>query len=78
MPESDVVVWGGELTVSNLMNAYRRGIFPWPYDPGDPIPWCSPDPRAILPFKDFHVSKSLSRLLRNNAYRVTFDKAFPR
>lgn len=77
MPESDVVVWGGELTVSNLMNAYRRGIFPWPYDPEDPIPWCSPDPRAILRFQDFHVPKSLRRILSKNPYKITVDRAFP-
>jgi len=78
MPDSDVVVWGGELTVSNLVNAYRRGIFPWPYEPNEPIPWCSPDPRAILPFEDFHIPRSLARVMRNNPYTITIDQAFPR
>ena len=27
-----IVVLGGELNVPNLLNAYRRGIFPWPID----------------------------------------------
>lgn len=76
MPDSDVIVWGGELTVSNLINAYRRGIFPWPYDPDKPVPWCSPDPRAILRFADLHISRSLARTLRRQRWRVSINEAF--
>ena len=39
---------GGDLEPATLIAAYRRGIFPWPYD-DEPLLWWSPDPRAILP-----------------------------
>ena len=38
---------GGDLSPRRLLDAYRRGIFPW-YSEGDPILWWSPDPRMVL------------------------------
>ena len=76
MPDSDVIVWGGDLSISNLVNAYRNGIFPWPFDPVAPIPWCSPDPRAILRFRELHVSRSLGRVWRRHSHRLSVDEAF--
>lgn len=76
LPDSDVVAWGGEITVSNLVHAYGRGIFPWPFDPDAPVPWCSPDPRAVLVFEKMHFSKSLRRTLRTHSYRLSIDEAF--
>src|SRR5262249_24323819 len=35
-----------------------------------------PDPRAIFELDGFHVSKSLARVLRKGAFRVTVDEAF--
>ena len=37
--------FGADLAVETLVDAYRRGIFPWPH-PAGPLPWFSPDPRA--------------------------------
>ncbi len=36
-----------DLLPSRLIDAYRRGIFPW-YSDGQPVLWWSPDPRMIL------------------------------
>lgn len=66
---------GGDLSESRLLLAYRMGIFPW-YSPGQPILWWSPNPRLVLFPKEFHVSKSLARLLRRGVYHVTMDTAF--
>jgi len=73
----DVIHFGGELTITNLLAAYQSGIFPWPIAPDVPVPWVSPDPRAILSFSDLHISKSLARVMRNHPYRVSIDEAFP-
>ncbi len=66
---------GGDLKPQRLIAAYRQGIFPW-YTLGSPLLWWSPDPRCVLRFEDFKLSRSLQKNLRNKAYRVTFDQAF--
>jgi leucyl/phenylalanyl-tRNA---protein transferase len=66
---------GGDLSVPRLLEAYRKGIFPW-YEAGDPILWWSPDPRLILEPAELKVSRSLRSVLRKGRYHVTFDTAF--
>lgn len=66
---------GGDLEPGTLVAAYRRGIFPWPYDDATML-WWSPDPRAILPLDALHVSRSLARTLRRGRFRVTLNAAF--
>lgn len=66
---------GGDLSPRRLLNAYRRGIFPW-YNAGQPILWWSPDPRAVLYPERLHVSRSLRKTLRKGEYEVRFDSAF--
>ena len=70
-----IVVLGGELNVPNLLNAYRRGIFPWPID-GCPLTWFCPAERAVLEFKDLHVPRSLRREQRRAPFRFTIDQNF--
>jgi len=66
---------GGDLSPERLMEAYRRGIFPW-YSSGQPVLWWSPDPREVLFPAEFHVSRSLRRHLRHANYRITENQAF--
>jgi leucyl/phenylalanyl-tRNA--protein transferase len=66
---------GGDLSEARLLEAYRRGIFPW-YAEGQPILWWSPDPRAVLFPNEFKLSRSLSKTLRNRGFETTFDLAF--
>ena len=66
---------GGDLSPRRLLEAYRRGIFPW-YSEGDPILWWSPDPRMVLVPEDLRVTRSLAKTLRNAPYEVRFDTAF--
>jgi leucyl/phenylalanyl-tRNA--protein transferase len=58
-----------------LMAAYAQGVFPMASDDGR-IYWYSPDPRAILPLGQLHVSRSLFRLIRQGKYEIRFDTAF--
>ena len=66
---------GGELTPAWLVDAYRKGIFPW-YSDDDPILWWSPDPRCILVPQEFHFSRSMRRLLSQDRFRFTVDTCF--
>lgn len=71
----DIVSFGDELTVENLRNAYRLGIFPWHVD-GLPLPWYCPEKRAVLEFSTLHVPRSLERARRKNLFTFTIDKDF--
>jgi leucyl/phenylalanyl-tRNA--protein transferase len=66
---------GAELSVPRLLEAYRRGIFPW-FNPGEPILWWSPDPRMVLFPNEFKLSRSLKKKLRHAVYEVRVDTAF--
>ena len=68
---------GGDLTPARLLNAYRRGIFPW-FGEHDPILWWSPDPRMVLFPDKLRISRSLAKTLRKTSFRVSFDQAFSR
>jgi leucyl/phenylalanyl-tRNA--protein transferase len=73
-PEGLLAV-GGDLRAERLLEAYRHGIFPW-YNPGQPILWWSPDPRAVLFPAKLRVSRSLGKTLRRKRFEVTLDSAF--
>jgi len=71
--EDGIVAWGGDLSPSRLLLAYRSGIFPW-YAKGDPILWWSPDPRLILNLDDFKLRRSLKKRLKH--FEIHIDTAF--
>ena len=73
-PEGLLAV-GGDLRAERLLEAYRHGIFPW-YNPGQPILWWSPDPRAVLFPPRLRVSRSLRKSLKRKNFEVTLDTAF--
>jgi len=76
-PEDIVWTDATALTVENLRDAYRSGIFPWPARPHEPIPWCSPDPRAVLVFAELTPGRTLEKTLRRGGLTFTIDRAFP-
>lgn len=73
-PEGLLAV-GGDLRAERLLEAYRRGIFPW-YNEGQPILWWSPDPRAVLFPAKLNISRSLKKTLRAGKFAVTLDQGF--
>jgi leucyl/phenylalanyl-tRNA---protein transferase len=66
---------GGDLSVPRLLEAYRRGVFPW-YSGAEPVLWWSPDPRMVLYCEELKVARSLAKSVRNKGYEVRVDTAF--
>lgn len=73
--ESELAGFGADLAPETLVDAYRRGIFPWPH-PRVALPWFSPDPRALIPAGGVHVSRTLRRRLRTAGWETTVDVDF--
>jgi len=66
---------GGDLSPERLINAYRRGIFPW-YSEGQPIMWWSPDPRWVLEPGSMKISRSLRKILHKGKFDISFNQDF--
>ena len=66
---------GGDLSLERLTLAYSRGIFPW-FGPDQPILWWAPDPRLVLEPAGLKISHSLKKILRQDKFEITMDKAF--
>jgi leucyl/phenylalanyl-tRNA---protein transferase len=76
-PADGPLAVGGDLDPDTLLDAYRHGIFPWPYgDASTPMLWWSPDPRAVFLRDGVHVSRSLARTLRSGRFSTSVDRAF--
>jgi leucyl/phenylalanyl-tRNA---protein transferase len=79
--EDGLVAVGGDLEIDTLLEAYKRGIFPWPLSTYPlnvnlPHTWFSPNPRGVIEIKNIHVSKSFIKFLKKTPFTVTFNKAF--
>lgn len=66
---------GADLSSARLVDAYSKGIFPW-YNDGQPVLWWSPDPRMVLIPQEIHISKSMRKVLREPAFKVTYNTRF--
>jgi leucyl/phenylalanyl-tRNA--protein transferase len=64
-----------DLTPERLLDAYRRGIFPW-YSNDQPVLWWSPDPRMVLFVDEFRVARSLRKRLQQQRLEIRVDTAF--
>ena len=73
--EDNLVAVGGDLSVSRLLLAYSKGIFPWYEDPGMPR-WYCPVERCVFYVPSFKPSTSTRQLYNKGIYRFTFDNAF--
>ena len=66
---------GGDLGSERLLYAYSKGIFPW-FDSGQPILWWSPDPRCVLPTREFRTSRRMRRDMRRSTASITVNQSF--
>lgn len=64
---------------SDLLNCYRRGVFPMADSREDiRLFLMDPDLRGVLPLETFHIPKRLVKTVRQDRFRVTADSAFMR
>jgi leucyl/phenylalanyl-tRNA--protein transferase len=71
-----LVAIGGTLEVPILLEAYSKGIFPWPQE-GYPMLWFCPEKRGVLKFSDLHVPTSLRKKMKTyQNIRYTKNAAF--
>ena len=73
--EQGLVAIGGNLSIGTLLNAYKKGIFPW-YNPGETIQWFSPDPRFVLFPEKIKISHSMRNVINQRPFRFTVDSDF--
>jgi leucyl/phenylalanyl-tRNA--protein transferase len=71
-----LVAIGGKLNREWILEAYRKGLFPW-FGKYDPIMWWSPDPRAVLFPDEIHVQKSMRPYLNSERYTFRLNENFP-
>lgn len=65
------------IDLTMLMRAYAIGIFPMADARDDTdVFWVEPEMRAILPLSEFHLSRSLKKVLRADRFTVTCNRAF--
>ena len=74
--EGEVVAVSRTLSPGLVLQAYRKGIFPWPVR-DQLVPWVSPDPRCHFPLEKAGAwPRSVRRDLKGG-FLVSFDRAFP-
>jgi leucyl/phenylalanyl-tRNA--protein transferase len=72
----DIVAIGNDLRVETLRDAYRHGIFPWPHEELDTLPWFSPRRRAVIIFDELHVGRTLRKAMKRPGLSFTIDRDF--
>ncbi|MFN7684586.1 MAG: leucyl/phenylalanyl-tRNA--protein transferase [Oligoflexia bacterium] len=78
-PDPDgLLAVGGQLSPQVLIEAYSKGIFPWPVTEGSEsvLAWFCPPQRAVLEFKELHIPRSLSRQASKKPFTFTFNTDF--
>ena len=64
-----------KLSPQILLSAYCEGVFPMADEDGE-IFWYDPNPRAILPLNSFHMSRSLTRKVRQAHFEIRLNSSF--
>ncbi|MBQ9337373.1 MAG: leucyl/phenylalanyl-tRNA--protein transferase [Lentisphaeria bacterium] len=69
--------YSDEITLPMLKEAYWHGIFPWPdSDESLKIPWVMPAARGMVLLPDFHIPRTVVRLMKKDLYELRIDTAF--
>lgn len=65
------------ITPDILLKAYSCGLFPMSESADDPnLFWVDPEERGILPLDEFHISKSLQKIVRSHKFDIRFNQDF--
>jgi len=64
-------------TVDDLIDCYRRGVFPMSDTAGDDTVYLvDPERRGVLPLDSLHIPRRLARTVRSDRFQVRIDTAF--
>lgn len=67
----------GRFGPEELLDCYRRGVFPMADSRDDPrLFLIEPDIRGVIPLDGFHLSRSLRKTVRKDVFEVRVDTAF--
>ncbi len=67
------------ITPQVLLKAYSIGLFPMAESADDQtVFWVEPEIRGIIPLDDFHIPRSLAKVMRREPYHITMNYAFSR
>lgn len=72
----DVIRVTDHLDPHEVLEGYRKGVFPMGYLDAPVISWHLPEKRGVLPLESFHRSRSLACTMKRQNFSVTFDTAF--
>lgn len=65
------------LTADQILRAYALGVFPMARQHDDPkLYWVDPEKRGILPLAEFHLPRSLKKVLKRESFDLRVDTAF--
>jgi len=65
-------------TADDLIDCYRRGVFPMADSRDDDgVFLIDPQRRGVLPLDSLHLSRRLARTVRNEPFEIRIDTAFP-
>jgi len=64
-----------EFSPETVLRATSNGFFPMPNSSGT-VEWRCPVKRTLIPVDDFHVRKSLRRVVRSGRFEIRIDSAF--
>ncbi len=67
------------LTPQILLKAYSCGLFPMSESADDPeLFWVDPEVRGIIPLDQFHIPRSLKKVINRNVFEIKINTAFAR
>jgi leucyl/phenylalanyl-tRNA--protein transferase len=64
------------ITPEIVISGYTQGFFPMADEDDGQIYWHSPDPRAIIPFDNVKVPRSLRQSIRKHNYQIKINQNF--
>lgn len=74
--ETGLLGVGANWHPQTLIDAYSKGIFPWPHPGLKEIPWFSPPKRAVLNLDEYRPNKRLLRELKNSTFQYSANTNF--
>jgi len=70
LPEAEL------LMPEKMIKLYAAGAFPMADNDAGTIEWFCPETRTIIPLENYHLPRSLKKILNENRFTVQFDTDF--